>query len=197
MGPSSWWSHHQQWARIALGSVLGAPAVVAEQSEIRVQNQALRPALMRYLVSYPEDHPLRLSHPGSLPALNLAPPIASRLARLAMLGLLAICAWQARRRYRGQRSGVAAGGQRGVDPGGAFSPGDVGATSGAAGAGAVLIVAEDRGIRRLGTPASAAMAAYVLFALVLVREVLGKGLYLLMLSYHLHTLCMLLVLGCS
>jgi hypothetical protein len=56
-------------------------------------------------------------------------------------------------------------------------------------------VSEDRGIRRLGTPASAAMAAYVVFALVLNREVLGKGLYLLMLSYHLHTLCMLLVLG--
>ena len=101
MGPSSWWSHHRQWTRIALGSVLGARAEVAEQSELRVQNQALKPALMRYLMTYPEGHPLRLSHPGYVPFLNLKPATAGRLATLAMLGLLAICAWQARGRYQG------------------------------------------------------------------------------------------------
>ena len=196
MGPSSWWSHHQQWTRIALGSVLGARAEVAEQSELRVQNQALKPALMRYLVSYPEDHPLRLSRPGWLLALNLAPPIASRLATLAMLGLLAICAWQARRRYQGssdpawllEASAV-------LILATLFSPVTWVQHLVLLVPALYLIVAEDRGIRRLGTPASAAMAAYVVFALVLNRELLGKGLYLLLLSYHSHTVCMLLVLG--
>ena len=196
MGPSSWWSHHQQWTRIALGSVLGARAEVAEQSELRVQNQALKPALMRYLVSYPEDHPLRLSHPGSLAALNLAPPIASRMATLAMLGLLAVCAWQARRRYQGSSDPawlLEASTVLVLAP--LFSPVTWVQHLVLLVPALYLIVSEDRGIRRLGTPASAAMAAYVVFALVLNREVVGKGLYLLMLSYHLHTLCMLLVLG--
>ena len=196
MGPSSWWSHHRQWARIALGSVLGARAEVAEQSELRVQNQALKPALMRYLMTYPEGHPLRLSHPGYVPFLNLKPATASRLATGVMLGLLAICAWQARRRYQGSS-----------DPEWLLE------------ASAVLllalllspvtwlqhlvllvpalylIVSEDRGIRRLGTPASAAMAAYVVLSIVLNRDLLGRETTLLLLSYHTHTLGMLLVLG--
>ena len=196
MGPSSWWSHHRQWSRIALGSVLGARAEVAEQSELRVQNQALRPALMRYLVSYTEDHPLRLSHPGSLPALTLAPATANGLATLAMLGLLAICAWQTRRRYHGPN-----------DPAWLLEASVILILAPLLSPvtwvqhlvllvpALYLIVSEDRGIKRLGTPASAAMAAYVVFALVLNREVLGKDLYLLLLSYHSHTLCMLLVLG--
>ena len=196
MGSSSWWSHHQQWTRIALGSVLGARAEVAEQSELRVQNQALKPALMRYLVSYPEDHPLRLSHPGSLPALTLAPRIASRLATLAMLGLLAICAWQARRRYQGSS-----------DPAwlleasvvlilaALFSPVTWVQHLVLLVPALYLIVSEDRGIRSLGTPASAAMAAYVVLSIVLNRDLLGRETTLLLLSYHTHTLGMLLVLG--
>ena len=196
MGPSSWWSHHQQWTRIALGSALGARAEVAAQSELRVQNQALRPALMRYLVSYPEDHPLRPLHPGSLPALNLAPPTASGLATLAMLGLLAVCAWQARRRYHGssdpawllEASAV-------LVLAALFSPVTWVQHLVLLVPALYLIASEDRGIRRLGSPATAAMAAYVVLALVLNREVLGKDLYLLLLSYYSHTLCMLLVLG--
>jgi hypothetical protein len=196
MGPSSWWSHHKQWTRIALGSILGTRAEVAEQSELRVQNQALKPALMRYLMTYPEGHPLRLSHRGYVPFLNLKPATASRLATGVMLVLLAICAWQARRRYQGSS-----------DPAWLLE------------ASAVLIlalllspvtwlqhlvlmvpalyliVAEDRGIRRLGTPASAAMAAYVVLSIVLNRDLLGRETNLLLLSYHTHTLGMLLVLG--
>ena len=151
---------------------------------------------MRYLMTYPEGHPLRLSHPGYVPFLNLKPATASRLATGVMLGLLATCAWQARRRYQGSS-----------DPAWLLE------------ASAVLllalllspvtwlqhlvllvpalylIVSEDRGIRRLGTSASAAMAAYVVLSIVLNRDLLGRETNLLLLSYHTHTLGMFLVLG--
>jgi len=40
-----------------------------------------------------------------------------------------------------------------------------------------------------------ALWTYVVFALVLNRELVGRETYLLLLSYRTHTLCMLLVLG--
>lgn len=196
MGPSGWWVHQWEWTRVALGSVLGTRTPGVAQNEERVQNQALRPAVMRYLMTYPEGHPLRLSHPGYVRFLNLKPATAGRLATGVMLGLLATCAWQARRRYQGSS-----------DPAWLLE------------ASAVLllalllspvtwlqhlvllvpalylIVSEDRGIRRLGTPASAAMAAYVVLSIVLNRDLLGRQTTLLLLSYHTHTLGMLLVLG--
>ncbi len=58
-----------------------------------------------------------------------------------------------------------------------------------------LIVAEDRGVKKLGKAAPSAMWAYVVLSLVLNRELLGRETYLLLLSYHTHTLGMLLVLG--
>ncbi len=196
MGPAGWWRHQVEWTRVAFRSVVGDRTAVAEMSEQRVQNQALRPAVMRYLVTYPEGHALRLPHPGYVPVMNLHPMTANRLATGVMLGLLAIFGWRTRRRH-----------QEKPDPEWLLE------------ASAVLIlalllspvtwlqhlvlmvpafyliVAEAWGFRKLGKAASAAMAAYVVFALVLNREVLGKDLYLLLLSYHTHTLGMLLVLG--
>jgi len=58
-----------------------------------------------------------------------------------------------------------------------------------------LIVAEDRGIRKLGAPAATAMAAYVVLALLLNREFLGRARYIVLLGYGAQTACMLVVLA--
>ncbi len=58
-----------------------------------------------------------------------------------------------------------------------------------------LIVAEDRGVKKLGKTAASAMWAYVVLSLVLNRELLGRETHLLLLSYHTHTMGMLLVLA--
>ncbi len=196
MGPSSWWDHQWEWTRVAVGSALGDRAPVAELSEQRVQNQALRAALMRYLVRYPEGHPLRLSHPAYVSVLNLGPTMASRLTIGVMLGLLAMCAWRGRHRYDGP-----------ADPAWLLE------------CSAVLIltlllapvawlqhlvqivpalyltVAEHQTRRNLGRPVTTAMGVYIVLAVVLNRELLGRDVSLLLLSYHIHSIALLLVLG--
>ena len=196
MGPPGWWTHQREWTRVALGSVSGHRTAVADISEQRVQNQALRPALMRYLVTYPEGHPLRLSHPGYRPGMGLSPATANALATGAMLGLLAIFCWRARQRYDGW-----------ADPawllestavlilGLLFSPVTWVQHLVLMMPALYLTVAEGGGFKTLGRAAATVMWAYVVLAIVLNREVLGKETYLLLLSYHIHTLAMLLVLG--
>jgi len=196
MGPASWWAHQREWTVVAWGSIVGKRVPVAEDSEQRVQNQALRPALLRYLVAYPEGHPLRLADPADVPALDLEPGTANALAMLVIVSLLAACAWWARRQY---------------DPTTApewplecsavliltvlLSPVTWTQHMVMVLPALYLIVAEDRGVRPLGTPALAAMSLYVVLALLLNREMLGRERYLLLLSYHTQTLCMLLLLG--
>lgn len=195
MGPASWWSHEVEWTRTALQSVLGNPTPGVRASEQRVQNQSLTVAAMRYLERYPDGHPLRIPHPAYVSFLDLGPEAARRAAAGIVGALVLACAWLMRRPYRGVD-----------DPAWLLE------------CGAVLILtlllspvtwlqhlvfvvpalyliaAEGCG-RTLGTPASAAMWAYAVPALLLNREVLGKDLSLLILSYHVHTLALLLVLA--
>lgn len=178
MGPASWWQHQYEWTRVAWGSATGNLSPVARESESRVQNQALRPVLVRGLDKVVDA------------------ATANAMAAAAIAALAASSAWW----LRGRGGGTAH----------AAWP---------LSCSAVLIltlllspvtwvqhivlilpalyivVAEDRGIRRLGAPATAAMVVYVVLSLLLNREVLGKERYLLLLSGGTHTVCMLLVLG--
>jgi alpha-1,2-mannosyltransferase len=178
MGPSSWWKHQREWTEVVVGSLTGNRIAVAEDSERRVQNEALGPVLTRHLETYTSAKQ------------------ANALATVIVLGLIGTCGWWARRRYRPlanpdwilECSAVlivmllvspVAWVQHMVIVLPAL----------------YLIVAEDRAIRRLGMPATAAMTAYVILALVLNREFLGRERYVLLLSDGTQTLCMLLVLG--
>ena len=58
-----------------------------------------------------------------------------------------------------------------------------------------VTVAERQTNRKLGRPAMTAMWGYIVLAVVLNREMLGRDVYLLLLSYHIHTIALLLVLG--
>lgn len=178
MGPASWWTHQREWTEVVVGSLTGNRIAVAEDSERRIQNEALRPVLTRYLEGYTSARQ------------------ANVLAMVITLGLLGISGWWARRRHQPLANpewllecsallivmllvSPVAWVQHMVIVLPAL----------------YLIVAEDRAIRRLGMPATAAMTAYVVLALVLNREFLGRERYVLLLSYGTQTLCMLLVLG--
>jgi len=196
MGPASWWRHQEEWTRTALHSVLGDPSPGVRESEQRVQNQSLKLAVTRYLVTYPKGHSLRLSHPAYVSFWDLDPGTARWAVAGVLCAFLLLCAWRMRRRYRGPD-----------DPTWLLE------------CGAVLILAlllspvtwtqhlvlvipalyliatEGCAIRPLGAVASAAMGAYAVMALVLNREILGRDLSLLVLSYSMHTLALLLVLA--
>jgi hypothetical protein len=196
MGPVGWWQHQEEWARTALRSVLGDPSPGVRASEERIQNQSLKLAVTRYLVTYPEGHSLRLPHPAYVSFGDLDPGTA-RWVVAGVLGVfLCLCAWRMRGRYRGPD-----------DPAWLLE------------CSAVLILAlllspvtwtqflvlvipalyfivtEGYAIRPLGALASGAMAAYAVLALVLNREILGRDLSLLVLSYSIHTLALLLLLA--
>jgi hypothetical protein len=58
-----------------------------------------------------------------------------------------------------------------------------------------LIVADWVANRNFGVTAKTAMVLYIILALLLNRVILGKARYLALLDYHVHTVCMLLLLG--
>jgi hypothetical protein len=58
-----------------------------------------------------------------------------------------------------------------------------------------LIAADWFAKRNFGVVAKSAMVLYVILALLLNRTILGKARYLGLLEYHVHTICMLLLLG--
>lgn len=196
MGPASWWSHQEEWTRTALQSILGNPRPGVRESEQRVQNQSLKLALTRYLVTYPDGHPLRVAHPAYLSVGHLNPQVADWVVKGGVLAFLIGCARLMRRRYRGPD-----------DPAWLLE------------CSAVLILAlllspvtwtqhlvliipalylvmvEGQAIRPLGVLVSAGMWVYVVLALVVNRETVGKDLSLVLLSYHIHTLALLLILA--
>ncbi len=196
MGPSSWWAHQGQWNRLAFQVASDRFDTVRADNEIRVQNQALKPAVARFLVAYPSGHPLKVDHPADLAFLDLDPPTANRMAGAAMLGVLALVAWWSRRPYSGP-----------ADP---AWPVEMAALMILMPLlspvtwlqhlvflipAAFLIVAGHRAFRRLGGLGLAAIGAYAVFAVFLSRNVVGRTNSLVLLSYHTHTLAMLLLLG--
>jgi alpha-1,2-mannosyltransferase len=101
MGPASWWSHQQTWTQVAAGSAVGYKTPVAESNESNIRNSGLQPALMRYLVTRSPDHPLRQNDPGYVAVLDLPPALARILVILAILVLLMGFCRYTRRPYGG------------------------------------------------------------------------------------------------
>jgi hypothetical protein len=196
MGPASWWKHQRAWNAVALSVFLDRPHPDRVHNETRIINQALKPAIERYLVTYPPGHPLRLDHPADRPVLDLSPATAKQVANLIMLSLVLGFAWWSRRRYTGpddpawlvESSGVLilalllaplAWVQHIV-----FALPAI-----------YLIVARDWAIRKLPWPAMIAIGAYIVLTLLLNRELLGLRNYAVLLSYHIHTMGLLILLG--
>jgi alpha-1,2-mannosyltransferase len=100
MGPSSWMLHQSEWTKNAVSSILDQQRAGKEANEQRIRNQALRPTLLRYLVTYPEDHPMRRDDAAYKPLLDLPPGAANALVVLTAVGLLGLFAWSSPREFR-------------------------------------------------------------------------------------------------
>lgn len=196
MGPASWWRHQQEWNDVALSVFADDPEALRDDNELRVQNQTLKLLALRALVNYPEGHPLWLEHPAFVSPVDLDPELAGRLANLGLLLVTGTCAWLSRRGYASRQdprwllemSGVlilmlllspVTWLQHVVFVLPAL----------------YLIVAQDQAIARLPRWGRIAMWAYIAMSLGLNREFLGRENYLLLLSYQMHTVCLLIVLA--
>ncbi len=196
MGPSWWWSQQRDWTQVAVGSVLGHESPATQSNEQQVRNQSLKQTLLRYLVTVPEDHPLRQKDPGYAPVMNLPPAAAKMVALAVMASLLAFFGWTTRRPYEGRG-----------DP------------MWLRDSSALLIIAlllspitwvqhlvwlvpalyliamDSRGKEGLSLPVKLAMALYGLLAVVLNYELLGRKNFSLLLTIHPFAIGMLLILG--
>lgn len=192
MGPASWWQHQHQWNQVALSVFRDLPDALRDDNEQRVQNQALKPALLRYLVSYPEGHSLRLEHTGYVDFLKWSPAAANRAANFVLLGLWMLFCWRSRGSWNGSEPRVMLGESAGLLLLVLlFSPVTWLQHFVFALPAIYLIVAQEQ----VGARAWARwlLGVYVVFALLMNRELLGRENYLLLLSYHTHTICLLLL----
>ena len=191
LGPSLWWNCQAQWNEVAFCVFSGRANTSMEENDLRVQNQSLKMAVMHGLVTYPEGHPLRGAS-EIVSFFDLPPQQARLLANLVMAGLLVVSWWHTRRADSGATS---------------FMPLEL--------AGlcllmvllspvtwvqhlvfavpAVFFILADG--RRKPWPVQIALAAYVILALMLNREILGKEKYIFLLACHIHTVAMLILLG--
>ncbi len=196
MGPASWWAHHVEWTRVAVGSFVGERTAIAKVNEDRIRNSGLRQGIMRYVANYPDDHPLRTKDPGYVPVLNLDPVKANTLAMAVLVLLLAVFCWQTRHPYG--------------------SPTDPDWVRDASAImvlmllispvtwvqhlvwlvpGIYVIVDKVYRSRPPGPFIWAAVVAYVMLAMILNMEILGWYNYQLVLSWKPYTMAMLLVLA--
>jgi hypothetical protein len=196
MGPESWWNHQREWTQVAAGSFVGQESPITRENEQRVRNQSLQQALMRYLVTFPEDHPLRRDDPGYVPVLNLPAPTAKIVILAVMLSLLIFFCWYARRPFKGRG-----------DPAWLRESSAVMIFTLLLSPvtwvqhlvwlmpAIYLVLLDARSNTGLGNPATIALGAYVVLADVLNYELLGRRNFAFLLSYHPFTVAMLLVLA--
>lgn len=194
MGPANWWQHQSQWNRMAL-TVFSGHDALRDGNELRVQNQTLPLAIKRFLVRYPQGHPLRLSAGRDAIALNLAPATADRIAKLTTLAVLGVCGWRSRKRYASPRNAAWLCETSTVlllmlllSPV-TWLQHMVYAIP------AIFLIATQASTPT-GLPRGAhvCLAIYVMFSLVLNRALLGRDHYLMLLGFHIHTACMLILL---
>ncbi|MCH7615421.1 MAG: DUF2029 domain-containing protein [Nitrospinae bacterium] len=196
MGSSNWWAHQKVWFETAAGSAVGITTWHTLDNVQRVRNQALRPALMRYLVTYPENHPIRKDDPAYWPLLDLPTGVADTIGIVATVALLSIFCWYTRHPYR--------------------TPQDSNWVKECSGVmiitllispmawiqhlpwilpGLYVIIATIFVKKCIGRPTFAALGGYLLLTVILNYEFIGKQNFQVLLSYHPFTIAMLLVLG--
>lgn len=93
MGPSHYGRAIGYWTTIAWRGISQPDPSMGVLGEEPLQNDSLRPALARFLMTLPEDHKGRFHHPLYVDFLDLPPVAAGVVIKIAMLALLAAVAW--------------------------------------------------------------------------------------------------------
>ena len=195
MGPANWTTHQAEWARNAVSSVLDRQMEGRQDNEQRIRNQALKPTLLRYLVTYPADHPMRKDDPAYTPILNLPSGLAGVCVIAAALGLVAIFARFSSRSFDAVRDKTWARDCASVlvlalllspmtwqQHLAWLLPG-------------VFIVVTAAIRNQLKTPEWVVLGIYIVLVMVLNYEVLGKARFETFLSYHPFGVAMILLFG--
>lgn len=92
-GPESYSRHMRAWFKTAFsGFATEDPSVGALGPEV-LQNRALRPSLARYLIELPADHPGRAPHPAYLDFFDLRPRPAAIIINVILVAILAAALW--------------------------------------------------------------------------------------------------------
>ena len=92
-GPTSWARHMRTWVGTAIDGITGSG--FETQENFRDRNMALRPALKRYLVYSPEA----IDHQPSAPrVLNISPMVASWIITTALVAAVGVFMWWSRGR---------------------------------------------------------------------------------------------------
>jgi alpha-1,2-mannosyltransferase len=179
MGPNSWWHHQQQWSQVALSVFRDSPDAARLDNESRVQNQALKPAMAGLL----------LEEPFAWPTVT-----ANRLANLGLLAVWVLFCWRSRVRWHWSNPKIMLGQTSALLLLVLlFSPVTWLQHFVFALPALFWIVLEERTNPRVTT--KCLLGLYVVLTLLMNRELLGREVYLVLLSYHMHTACLLLLLG--
>ena len=192
MGPKAWWQAQGEWNAVALNVFTDRLDKARADNEVRVQNQSLKPAVTRLLVTYPPGHPLRLDNRFDRPLGRVRPAVANRVGTLASLALLLGVGWWSRRAFTGRddpRWVVEVAAILVLMP--LLSPVTWMQHLIFLLPAAYLLVAERRAFRPLGRTALAVMGGYVLVTVILNRGIIGREASLLLFSWHVHTWAML------
>jgi alpha-1,2-mannosyltransferase len=96
--PSLFWQEMRTWASNAWGGVTSLDPSGTILDKPPIGNLGLRSALARFFQRYPAGHPLSVDHPGFIQFLDLSPQGAGWLVRCLMLAFLGLVAWRFRRR---------------------------------------------------------------------------------------------------
>lgn len=187
-GPASWTNHMRNWIGTALDGISGSGFETSE--DFRDKNMALRPVLMRYLVHQPGFG--RPGDPPPLDFLDLSPRVAHGIVNSVLLTLAGIFLWWSFGPVRARDEPrllweLAALGLLML----LFSPITWGqhcvALLPACFVIAALLVVRDR----VPPWSVALLAIYILFCALAGRDLIGRNLALLLVSYHVTTFCIL------
>jgi alpha-1,2-mannosyltransferase len=189
-GPVSWTMHMRNWVGTAIEGVSGSGFEANE--DFRDKNMSLRPVLTRYLVRQPEGNFDPNFDPPPLDFLDLSPRVASWIVNSVLLILLAVFLWWSRGTVGARDEPrllweLAAVGVLMV----LFSPITWGQHCVALLPACYLIAALLLVRDRLPRWVIALLSVYILFCSLAGRDLIGRRLSLLLVSYHVTTFCIL------
>ena len=95
--PPLFWEEMHTWTGNSWQEVTAVDPLRTILGEPAIGNLALRPALARLFRRYPAGHPLSVEHPGFIQFLDLTPPVSGWLVRGLMLAFIGLVAWRFRR----------------------------------------------------------------------------------------------------